>query len=464
MVLSYSAALAILDAVADDQRTCWQDDTTTNVSWEEAVGRILNCDLVSNESTPAHDTSAMDGYAICSEATANASPDTPARFRVQGRIAAGDDPRLMAHGKQEFSHAMDTGKVQPCVEIMTGAIFPDGFDACVKYEDTAPVVGKLSEREILVTQPLPFHANKRLAGSDVNKGDTLLRAGTTLQASHVLPLASLGFATVPVAAKPRVSVFSTGNELLQQSYGLARDTNGPYITAALKESGAEVDFGGILDDDAALLQHRLEAVAGSRTYDMIITTGAVSKGCFDHIPAVLAEMGAEILFHGLAIRPGHPVLFALLPSGNSIGVDKTRKTWKTTFFGLPGNPGAAAACFRFLVVPYLRRLTGQAQESPYIASLEDSMSSPAGNPLPCRKNDGPLRVTSSDIFRHGVLRVTAKGTVAVTPSKEQSPAKLAPFTTANCWMHVRPNGQSKLEAGLVECYPMLAGSVLHFVT
>lgn len=452
MVLSYSTALAILDVVADDQRGSWQD-AKMSIPLEEAVGRVAGCDLISNESTPAHDTSAMDGYAIRSESTRSATPETPVRFRVRGRIAAGDDPRQTV--QEHVSAEIDMKDVEPCIEIMTGAIFPDGFDACVKYEDTLTVVGEVLPAEILVTKPLARNANRRLTGSDVNKGDTILTAGTILQVSHVLPLASLGFVTVPVVAKPRVAVFSTGKELLSQSYGLARDINGPYLTTALNEIGAEVDFGGILDDDAAMLYRRLQTVARSGAYDVIITSGAVSKGRFDHVPAVLAQMDAEILFHGVAIRPGHPVLFALLPSGQSKDSKRGRKT---ALFGLPGNPGAAAACFRFLVVPYLRRLTGQAQESPIIASLESPVSPTAGNTVSCNsKRDGATtQTTSPDLFRHGVLLVTARGGLTVTQSREQSPAKLGPFATVNCWIHSRPHGQSKLEAGLAECYPISA--------
>ncbi|OIW30042.1 MoeA N-terminal region-like protein [Coniochaeta ligniaria NRRL 30616] len=459
MSLSYAAALSILHQAANAQRELRQD-ATSSLPLEDAVGRVLDRDLVSNESTPPHDTAAMDGYAIHSEATRTASPGAPVRFRIRGRIGAGDDPRMLVL-EASMPRSREIDNLQPCIEIMTGAVFPDGFDACVRYEDTVRVAGNdsQSQPEISVTKPISLRADRRLAGSDVKRGDVLLRAGATLQASNVLLLASLGLTTITVAARPRVCVFSTGKELLSTSFGLARDTNGPFITAALKEIGSDVDFGGVLDDDAALLRDRLEGVAGSEAYyDVVITTGAVSKGCFDHIPDVLVGMNADIQFHGVAIRPGHPVLFALLTPRQPAGDDKPGGR-KVAFFGLPGNPGAAAACLRFIVVPYLRCLTGQGPEAPIVAGLEEaSMPAAAKDALPCQKAGTPTW-HSPDIFRHGVLRLTAQGTAVVRLSKEQSPAKLAPFTTANCWVHFRPNGNSDLGSGLVECLPLVAGDL-----
>ncbi|RKU47126.1 hypothetical protein DL546_005216 [Coniochaeta pulveracea] len=456
MVLSYQAALSILDTVANGQKI-HRRDAQQQIPLQEAVGRIVASDIVSAESTPAHDTSAMDGYAIRSEATSEASERTPVRFQVRGRIAAGDDPRQVLQGLDTAEVTMSG--IEPCVEIMTGAGFPEGFDACVRFEDAETVIDCDVSSTIVVTKPVPVNANRRLAGNDIRNGDVILQAGMTLQVGHLLPLSSLGIKSIAVEAKPRVAVFSTGKELLSQSYGLGRDMNGPYLTAALGEIGADVDFCGVLDDDPTSMYRHLQTVAGSGAYEVIITSGAVSKGRFDHIPDVLAQMDAEILFHGVAMRPGHPVLFALLPAGGT--VDGTAKR-KTAFFGLPGNPGAAAACFRFLVVPYLRALSGQTQEAPVIASLVGQVASVAQHTVSCndKRNGTATHASSPDIFRHGVLQSTPEGMLTVQPSKDQSPAKLNPFITANCWIHLPPHGHGnpKLEAGLVECYPISAAT------
>jgi molybdopterin molybdotransferase len=317
---------------------------------------------------------------------------------------------------------------------MTGAIFPEGYDACVKVEDTVSVDGEY----ILVTKPVPPNANRRFAGSDIRRGDTILKRGDTLQPSHVLPLASLGLDSIPLARKPRVGIWSTGKEMVNDN-GSTRDANGPYLTAAVREMGIPADFLGVLDDDPAGIRRNVEKAVASGQYDVLLTSGAVSKGRFDHVRGVLDEMGAEVVFHGLAIRPGHPVLFAMVPS----------RERRTAVFGLPGNPGAAAACFRFLTAPYLKELQGQPREQPILARL-------------LRRPDAPEEKHSChvkqdmDCFRHGILSTSAAGQIIVDANAEQSSAKLGPFTSTNCWIHFPPEPQATIPgpggAHLVECY------------
>ncbi|KAK4201322.1 MoeA, N-terminal and linker domain-containing protein [Triangularia verruculosa] len=419
---SYAAALEAIEKIATDQRN-GQNIKSATVPLEHAVGRTAACDHTNPESTPKYDTSAMDGYAIRSAATKAASPDTPVMFQIKGTIAAGDD-------LSQVLEDLDNTNLEVCVEIMTGGIFPPQFDACVKLEDVT-----IHQGQILVTKPLPPNTNKRLAGSDIPRGSTVLKAGEVIQLPHILPLASTGFTSVTVARQDRVGVFSTGKELLQ---GRANDINGPYLTAAAKDAGANVDFLGIIGDEPAELHRRLAEVV-DEGYDVVITSGAVSKGRYDHIRDVLEKMGAEILFHGLAIRPGHPVLLAFLTASTGR---------KVAFFGLPGNPGAAATYFRFLVVPYLRRLRGQERERFMPATLMNSsaQASKAKPQVSCK---------ALDCFRHGVLSVFPDGRLGVEVSLEQSPAKLAPYRKANCWVHFESQHgdfePSELE--IVKCYP-----------
>ncbi|KAK4236060.1 MoeA, N-terminal and linker domain-containing protein [Achaetomium macrosporum] len=432
MALSYSVGLAKVLHVAEEQRRL-RGDSRELVPLHSAVGGIAAENVVSPRSIPEHDTSAMDGYAIRSQATAKASPDTPVVFKVQGTIAAGDDPRE-ALGQQPTNPDTDA------VEIMTGAIFPDGYDACVKLETAVLVGGGPGEqgRHILVTKPVEPHANRRFAASDMLEGDIVIRQGDTVRPSHILPLASLGLDSIPLVRKPRVGVWSTGKEM-RNGHGATRDANGPYLTAALREIGAQADFLGVLDDDPTSLHDRVREAAESRKFDLLLTSGAVSKGKFDHVRHVLDQIGAEIIFHGLAIRPGHPVLFALIPGNEGR---------RTAFFGLPGNPGAAAACFRFLTVPYLRALQGQEAEQPILARLLQRPTSPDTDNN-ARRSCHPMPET--DCFRHGILPATPTGQMIVEPSREQSPAKLGPFTTANCWVHFRPGAGAE---EVVECYPL----------
>lgn len=169
--------------------------------------------------TPRHATSAMDGFAIRSKDTASASPKNPTRFRVRpGTVAAGDDPGRM-HG-----HTICDGDEKLiCVEIATGGIFPAGFDACVRFEDTEDEIPPLSrpygvdaagrERCILVHKPIPSSANGRFAGSDIHKGQMLLREGEFITLAYVLPLAAAGYTSISVNRRPYIAIVSTGNKL-----------------------------------------------------------------------------------------------------------------------------------------------------------------------------------------------------------------------------------------------------------
>ncbi|KAK4099161.1 MoeA N-terminal region-like protein [Parathielavia hyrcaniae] len=439
MAISYSAGLAkVLDA-AQQQRSSRQD-WKSRVRLQDAIGGTAAQDVLSPKSLPEHDTSAMDGYAVRSQATATASPNTPVMFMVTGTIAAGDDP-----GETRSAGAVteqdSTSGLHTCVEIMTGARFPNGYDACVKVEDTMPVDGQTG---ILITKPVPPNANRRVAGSDILRGNVVMRQGDTIQPSHLLPLASLGMDAIPLRQRPCVGIWSTGKEIVKGN-GSTRDANGPYLTAAVRDMGLQADFLGVLDDEPASLHAHVEAAAASGQFDVLLTTGGVSRGRFDHVLAVVDEMGAETIFHGLSIRPGHPVLFAMLPGEGA----------KTALFGLPGNPGAAAACFRFLTVPYLKELQGQARELPVAAKLRRQPGTPGEKRTCSVKPD-------RDCFQHGILSVSAAGQLMVEASAEQSPFKLSPFKTANCWIHFQPESpESGPGPGLVECYPISpTGAVL----
>ncbi|KAK4172532.1 MoeA, N-terminal and linker domain-containing protein [Triangularia setosa] len=405
-LLPFTSALDILERIATDQRD-FLKYSSISVPLENTIGRTAACNHNNPESTPKHDTSAMDGFAILSTATQNASLETPVRFfQIKGTIAAGDDledhdvPQQLADHKNNNNNNNNT---EPCtVEIMTGGIFPPQFDACVKLEDVT-----ICQQHVLVTKPIPPNRNKRPAGSDMPRGFTVLKAGDTVHLSHIMPLASAGYTSATV-------------ELLRER---AHDINGP-------KAGAEPCFLGVVDDDPGKIHRNLEKAVVAQDgceYDAIITSGAVSKGRYDHVCKVLEKMDAEILFHGLAIRPGHP----------------------KAFFGLPGgNLGAAAACFGFLVVPYLRRLRGRERERFIPATLMRTSAEPV---MKTKSScEAPL-----DCFRHGVLSVLSDGRLGVEVSPEQSPAKLAPYVEVNCWVHFgRQRGDSMAsESDSVQCYP-----------
>ncbi|EXK33592.1 hypothetical protein FOMG_10859 [Fusarium oxysporum f. sp. melonis 26406] len=421
MTTTFLFARSKLESTAKEvQKSRRTKDYYEVVPIEEAVGRVSACDHFSPISTPEFDTSAMDGYAICSESTRLASAEHPAFFCVKGTIAAGDDSLTLPS-----RHTRDGP--EPSFEIMTGGRFPQGelgevFDACVKVEDTIRIAAKEPGLGtcIAISKPIPRYANRRFAGEDIQKGDLVMKKGVTIRTSHIMPLASVGIKTT-------------------QSH--IRDVNGVYLTAASKEAGADATFGGSITDEVDALVQTIKDRLGSSAVDIMITSGGVSVGKFDHVRQALETLGATIVFHGVAVRPGHPVLFALLPSA-----------WgEVAFFGLPGNPGAAAACFKFLTVPYISHLLGQEPEKPVLARLENLQLGSSS-----RKSimDAPNRGLNCDRFRPGVLQMKGgEGLTVHEAAGVLGPSKMAPFVQANCWIHIKAN--EAIETGqMVYCYPM----------
>jgi molybdopterin molybdotransferase len=435
MGVSYQDALASLQDSAKSILNS-QKALTERVSTSKALGRVAAEDHCSPICTPSKDTSAMDGYAISSGATVDASTERPVTFVVQGTNAAGDEPVELANELIDGCY--------PCVEIMTGAQFPISttntpFDACVKIEDTVPFGGKSefqSRRHFVLTRPVRLHANRRFTGGDMQRGDVIVKKGEILRARHVMGLASVGITEVVVRRSLRVAVWTTGNELTR---GGARkstqifDSNGPFLAAALREAGVEVELKGILQDDVQSLERALDS-AEAAFWDFVITTGAVSKGKFDFIAPALERMRAQVRFHGVAIRPGHPMLFATMD----------RNYGHIPFFGLPGNPIATAACFRFFVAPFVRLLLDQPAEAPEIVEL--SMKNGG--------RDGFLASPSHlDCFRHGSIVAQTDGTKVVELSQNQSPAVISQYATSNCWAHIARGCIEGAGPIMVQCYP-----------
>jgi molybdopterin molybdotransferase len=440
MTITYTEALKILRKVA---KQCSEERSapTENVPLLEALSRVAAKDHTSPISTPPNDTSAMDGYAVSSAATCGASNETPIAFAVKGTIAAGDKPILLANEPENG--------VFPCVEIMTGAQFPKTcsqtpFDACVKIEDTISLGSSVLHTNpkahtiIAVKKPLALCANRRFAGGDMQKGDIIIPQGEIVCSQHIMALASVGITEVAVRCKVRVAVWSTGNELSEGPEKTHNDSqifnsNGPYLSAALKELGVHVEYKGILKDNRDSLEAALSSV-NADPWDLVITTGAVSKGKFDFMLLALEELRADVQFHGVAIRPGHPVLFATTKSN----------TRPIPLFGLPGNPIATAACFRFLVVPFLRCILGRANEQPEMAELLLQSQSP-----------GPSTHSPShlDCFRHGTVKTDEFERKTVSLSDNQSPAIISHFAGSNCWVHLPADRSTALNNSMVYCYP-----------
>lgn len=435
--------------------------TSENVHISQAIDRITACTLRSPQSTPEYDTSAMDGFALNSELTEQASAESPVIFEIKGLMSAGDKPILIS-GRPGVG-------VYPCVEIMTGARFPNvidtnSFDCCVPLEDTVPFTDSDSKRRyIKVSKAFRFGQHRRIAGEDFNKGDVIIQKGASMRPHHIMALSAVGITEIAVLKRPRIGIFSTGSELTspvasRPDLHRIRDVNGPYITATLKDWKVDVDFLGLLEDDDKAMAERIKHHLEKNTYDMIISTGAVSTGRYDLIPTALGHLPARVIFHKIDIKPGHPVLFALVPTTPRADDHTFAESQPAdiAYFGLPGNPVASAACLEFLVLPYLKALQSQELKGPLKATLRGSAMSDNDCRAATTANAGDLIatfLTNKDVFRPGFLYHTADNQMEARLIEDHSPGKVKPFNDANCWVHISQAVTKLMDGDLVECFP-----------
>ncbi len=393
-MISYAEARRLISE-ATATRPVISEET---VPLPQALGRICSSALFGHEPIPPFDNSSMDGYALASARALGASR-APRTLPVLGTILAGDPPRCQA----------ESGSWR----IMTGAPIPAGCDAVVPVEQTRALDGGRAV-EILRT---PSEGDFiRGAGQDFGAGAQVCPAGTRLGPRHLMALAAVGLSAVPVRRKPRVALIATGRELAAPDQplrpGHIRDVSTPYLAAECGRLDLHFDSHGVVADDAAAFSARMDRVLKGG-YDMILTTGAVSMGDADFIPQALQDMGAEIIFHKVAIKPGRPILFAAFPEGPLV-------------FGLPGNPVSTVVGMRFFVEPCLRHLQGRPEELPLRCRLESSIDKP--EKLRCFYKARRLHV----------------GSVKVLPA--QASFQIHSLLSADCWA-VLPEEGDHVNAG-----------------
>lgn len=296
-----------------------------NVKLSKADGRILAADVVAPINIPSFMNSAVDGYAVRGEDV----PGGEARvFKVQDRVAAG----ASARGEILPGHA---------IRIFTGAPMPAGADTVYMQEDV-----KLAEDGAVLLPPgLARGANVRLAGEDISQGSGALPKGRLLRPQDVALAAALGVTELAVRRRPRVAVFSTGDEVVapgeERTASQLFDSNRAMLGAMLRRLGCEVIDLGILRDDRAALAAALKQAA--RDCDLILTTGGVSTGEEDHVKAAIETIGSLVLWR-MAIKPGRAVTMGVIDG--------------TPFIGLPGNPVAGFVTFIYVARPAILTLAG----------------------------------------------------------------------------------------------------------
>jgi molybdopterin molybdotransferase len=300
----------------------------------EAAERVAFADIRASLPQPPFDRSVLDGYALHHEDTVEASRATPVRLKVTQHIFAGDGSgRPLPRG--------EAGR------IMTGAMLPQGADCVIGQEDT-----DAGRDWVLVYRPAQRLQNICFCGENVAKGQVLALRGQKLHYAHIGLLAGQGLAAVSVFRRINVAVVSTGDELIPAGSppapGKIYDSSSLLLGARLRSLGIRPVLCSCCRDDVQRLYDGLQTLL--RDNDMVITTGGVSMGERDCLPAVAAMLGGRILFHGIQIKPGSPAL-AVVKDGKIL-------------LCLSGNPYAASATFEVLAVPALHKLSGNNEFRP----------------------------------------------------------------------------------------------------
>ncbi len=358
----------------------------TQLGITEAEGSVLAEDITAGRPLPPFDNSAMDGYALIAADTAGAAKDAPVMLRVTGEVAAGDTG----------AYAVAPGT---CLRITTGAKLPGGADAVVPVEETDGGIAQVAIR--LAVEP--GHA-VRYSGGDAREGDVLLARGTRLGPMQIAVLASSGRARAEVFPRPRVAVFSTGDELTEPGQPLVPgkiwDSNSFMLAAAAREAGCLAFRHGPVPDDPREILPAIEDQL--LRADLLVTSGGVSMGGkHDVVKDTLGRLGT-IQFRKVAMQPGMPQGFG------TIGEDST------PIFTLPGNPVSAYVSFQIFVLTALGALQGQPDRQ--LPSVQATVTGPLRSP-PGRRS-----------YLRGVLN-RADGTVA--PLSGQGSHQVATLGRAN---------------------------------
>ncbi|MBD3859539.1 molybdopterin molybdotransferase MoeA [Bacillus sp. 28A-2] len=379
------------------------------VEWvplKDSLERFIAEDIVADHDVPAFDRSPYDGFALRAEDTKEASSEHPVEFEVIDHIGAGIvSPKTI-------------GPFQ-AIRIMTGAKIPDGANVVIMIELTK-TFKKDGKSFMSLKRPLQKGDHISRQGEETLKGKVMVKKGTKVTPGVTAILATFGYAVVPVVKKPVIGIISTGTELLQISDamvdGKIRNSNLSMVFAQVLEAGGEpLDLGGVSDD----FDQSYRAVkAALKKVDMLITTGGVSVGDFDFLPAIYEKLGAEVLFNKVAMRPGSVTTVAALPNGQLL-------------FGLSGNPAACFVGFELFVKPIIFRWCLKENPYPSFALAKLTHDFPKANPF-TRFVRAAFKYTGSEL--------------SVTPTGLDKSSAVTSIADANCLI-VLPGGTRGFQAG-----------------
>lgn len=316
------------------------------VALTDSVGRILSQDIQTAINLPPFDKSPLDGYALQAKDTEAASSSNPATLEVIEEVRAGYMPK-----KQVTSGT--------AIKVMTGAPLPKGADVIIKFEDVTR-----TENKVDLYYPLKSGNDIIRAGEDLRQGEVIAKRGAVLTPPLVGLLASIGLDKIPVFSKTRIAILSTGDEVIDPAEelrpGKIYNSNQHFLSAYCSQLGAAPVLMGIVPDEKAAIVERLTQALD--VADLVITTGGVSVGDYDIVPAAFKEIGADIIFRKIDMKPGSPMIAA---SHNN-----------KLIIGLSGNPAAAYITFDLIVVPLIKIMLGLEQKMPlkFSAILKDSFN------------------------------------------------------------------------------------------
>ena len=383
-------------------------------SWQklalrEALGQVLHTPIISPLQVPPHNNSAMDGYAIHGQAI----KDQPFTLKMVGTAYAG----------QPFNGKVG---VNECVRIMTGAMVPEECDTVVMQEqveaegDSITVHGQQNPGQ-----------NVRMAGEDIQQGDSVLPAGHRITPADMGLIASLGIGEIRVKRRLRVAFFSTGDELRSigepLKAGQIYDSNRYTLYGMLKRLDADVLDMGVVPDEKAALKQALQQAAEEA--DVVITSGGVSVGDADYVKEILAELG-QVNFWKIAMKPGRPLAFGQINDA--------------LFFGLPGNPVSVMVTFYQFVQPALKKMAGENDHPLPLMQVETASK--------IRKRPGRFE------FQRGILFEDDKGQLKVQTTGQQGSGILRSMSVANCFILLDEHCNG-IEAGTIVTVQPFAGLV-----
>lgn len=370
---------------------------TERKTLEDCLGLVLSEDVYALLDMPPFSRSAQDGYALCSKDSIGATGENPVKLKVTGKIYAGDHLDVQVRPGE-------------AVRIMTGAMVPAGADCVLRQEDTDE-----GEDVVQIYKEVEPGCSICFKGEEYKKGHTLLHAGTKIDAAALAVASGNGIMELPVYERVKAAVVSSGSEVVEPgtplTLGKIYNTNTVYMKARLSQLGARVMMTRTVGDDLEVMAEALKEAADQA--ELVITTGGVSVGQKDLTEEALLSIGAEILFHGIAIKPGMPTLAA-----EKDGV---------LFIGLSGNPFSAAIPFEMFV----REILSLKMGDPDLKLRRETLTAVTG--------------FSKDSRKRRFLRGKAEGKEVWLPD-QQANGQMRSMVGCNCLIEI-PAGSGPVKAG-----------------